>query len=61
LRLAPALLLLRLIGGGVYAATDADTKPTKIPFRPEDLSANVVTLVSPDDLGRDFRTNKIGA
>ena len=27
-----ALLLLGLIGGGVYAATDADTKPTaKIP------------------------------
>lgn len=50
-RLAPALLLLGLIGGGVYAATDADTKPTaKIPSRPEDLSANVVTFVSPDDL-----------
>jgi hypothetical protein len=49
-RLAPALLLLGLIGGGVYAATDADTKPTaKIPSRPEDLSANVVTFVSPDD------------
>ena len=50
-RLAPALLLLLgLIGGGVYAATDADTKPTtKIPSRPEDLSANVVTFVSPDD------------
>jgi hypothetical protein len=50
LRLAPALLLLGLIGGGVYVATDADTKPTtKIPSRPEDLSANVVTFVSPDD------------
>ena len=49
-RLAPALLLLGLIGGGVYAATDADTKPTaKIPSKPEDLSANVVTFVSPDD------------
>lgn len=49
-RLAPALLLLGLIGGGVYAATDVDTKPTaKIPSRPEDLSANVVTFVSPDD------------
>lgn len=49
-RLAPALLLLGLIGGGIYAATDADTKPTtKIPSRPEDLSANVVTFVSPDD------------
>jgi hypothetical protein len=47
--LAPALLLLGLIGGGVYATTDADTKPTtKIPSRPEDLSPNVVTL-SPDD------------
>jgi hypothetical protein len=44
------LLLLGLIGGGVYAATDADTKPTgKIPSRPEDLSANIVTFVSPDD------------
>ncbi len=49
-RLAPALLLLALIGGGVYAATDADTKPTtRIPSQPEDLSANVVTFVSPDD------------
>lgn len=49
-RLAPALLLLGLVGGGVYAATDADTKSTaKIPSRPEDLSANVVTLVSADD------------
>jgi hypothetical protein len=49
-RLAPVLLLLGLIGGGVYAATDADTMPTtKIPSRPQDLSANVVTLVSPDD------------
>lgn len=49
--LAPALLLLLgLIGGGVYAATDTDTKPTaKIPSRPEDLSANVVTFVSPED------------
>lgn len=48
---APALLLLLgLIGGGVYAATDADTRPiAKIPSRPEDLSANVVTFVSPDD------------
>jgi hypothetical protein len=43
-RLALALRLLRLIGGGVYAATDADTKPTKIPSRPEDLSANVITF-----------------
>lgn len=50
LRLAPALLLLGLIGGGVYAATDPDTKRTaSIPSRPEDLSANVVTFVSPDD------------
>ena len=49
-RLAQALLLLGLIGGGVYAATDANTKPTaKIPSRPEDLSANIVTFVSPDD------------
>ena len=48
---APALLLLLgLIGGGVYAATYGDTGPTaKIPSRPEDLSANVVTFVSPDD------------
>jgi hypothetical protein len=39
-----------LIGGGVCAATDADTRPAaKIPSRPEDLSANVVTFVSPDD------------
>lgn len=50
-RLAPALLLFALIGRGVYAATAADTKLTaKIPSRPEDLSANVVTFVSPDDL-----------
>jgi hypothetical protein len=49
-RLAPALLLLGLIGGGVYAATDSDGKDTaKVPSRPEDLSANVITLISPDD------------
>jgi len=48
-RLAPALLLLGLIGGGVYASTDADTTPTKTPGRPEDLSTNVITFVSPDD------------
>ena len=48
--LVPAMLLLGLVGGGVFAATDSDSKvPTKIPSRPEDLSANVVTLVSPDD------------
>ena len=29
LGLRPALLLLGVIGGGVYAATDADTKPRK--------------------------------
>jgi hypothetical protein len=30
-------------------ATDADTNPiAKIPLRPEDLSANIVTFVSPD-------------
>jgi hypothetical protein len=48
---APALLLLLgLVGGGVYAAADATTDSApKIPSRPEDLSANVVTLVSPDD------------
>lgn len=50
-RLAPALLLLGVIGGGVYAATAVDTKnaPAKIPAGPDDLSANVVTFVSPDD------------
>ena len=49
-RLAPALLLLGLIGGGIYAATDSDIVPaTQIPSRPEDLSGNVVTFVSPDD------------
>lgn len=48
-RLAPALLLLGLIGGGVYAATDVDIKPTRIPSRAEDLSDNVVTFVSSDD------------
>jgi hypothetical protein len=48
--LVPAMLLLGLVGGGVFAATDGDSKATtKIPSRPEDLSANVVTLVSPDD------------
>ncbi|HMM88939.1 hypothetical protein [Bradyrhizobium sp.] len=49
--LAPVLLLLAaLVGGGVYAAADTDTQATaKVPSRPEDLSANVVTLVSPDD------------
>ncbi|WOH54136.1 hypothetical protein [Bradyrhizobium sp. sBnM-33] len=49
-RLTPALLLLGLIGGGVYAATDADPKSAaKIPSQPEDLSASVVTFISPDD------------
>ena len=49
-RLAPVLLLLGMIGGSVYAATDSGSKDTaKIPSRPEDLSANVVTLISPDD------------
>jgi hypothetical protein len=49
-RLMPVLLLLGLIGGGVYAATDSDSKATaKVPSRPGDLSANVVTFVSPDD------------
>jgi hypothetical protein len=48
--LVPAILLLGLIGGGVFAATDSDSKSTaKIPSRPEDLSANVVTVVSPED------------
>ena len=50
LRLAPVLLLLGLIGGGFYLATDNDGKNTaKVPSRPEDLSTNVVTLISPDD------------
>jgi hypothetical protein len=50
LRLAPALLLLGLIGGGFYAATDADPKSAaKVPSRLEDLSANIVTPVSPED------------
>ncbi|OCK61260.1 hypothetical protein [Bradyrhizobium sp. LMTR 3] len=50
-RLAPVLLLLlALVGGGVYAAVDTDTQTTaKIPSRPEELSGNVVTLVSSDD------------
>ena len=48
--LVPAMLLLALIGGGVFAAADSDSKAIdKIPSRPEDLSANVVTFVSPDD------------
>ena len=49
-RLAPVLLLLCLIGGGVYAATNSESgNVAKIPSRPEDLSANVVTLIAPED------------
>lgn len=49
-RTATALLLLGLIGGGFYAATESRTEYTaKVPSRPEDLSANVVTFVSPED------------
>jgi hypothetical protein len=48
--LAPSLLLLGLIGGGIYAVTDSDgSRAAKIPTRPEDLSTNVVTLIAPDD------------
>ena len=48
--LAPALLLLGLIGGGVYAVTDGDSKAvSRVPAKPEDLSANVVTFISSED------------
>jgi hypothetical protein len=42
-------LLPGLIGGGVGAATDRTPSPPQKFLRPEDLSANVVTFVSPDD------------
>jgi hypothetical protein len=49
-RLVPALLLLGLIAGGVYAAAGVETRDNaKIPSKPEDLSTNIVTFVSPDD------------
>jgi hypothetical protein len=47
-RLAPMLLLLGLVGGGVYAVTNPEPK-LKAPSAPGDLSANIVTFVSPDD------------
>ena len=47
-RLGPALLLLGLIGGGIYAAADIRPK-AKVPMQPADLSANIVTIVAPDD------------
>ncbi|MBA2402705.1 MAG: hypothetical protein H0V72_29220 [Bradyrhizobium sp.] len=49
-RLVPILLLLGIIGGGVYASTGIDQPEAgKAPSRPEDLSANIVTFVAPDD------------
>jgi len=42
------LLLLGLVGGGVYAVTNPEPK-LKVPSAPGDLSANIVTFVSPDD------------
>jgi hypothetical protein len=49
-RLVPILLLLGIIGGGVYASTGIDhSEAGKAPSRPEDLSANIVTFVAPDD------------
>jgi len=49
-RLAPILLLLGVIGGGVYASTGIDHPEVgKAPSRPEDLSANIVTFVAPDN------------
>lgn len=47
-RLGPALLLLGLIGGGIYAAADIAPK-AKIPMQPADLSGNIVTFVPADD------------
>jgi hypothetical protein len=46
-RLVPALLLFGLIAGGIYVATDVEI--AKGPSKPEDLSTNIVTFVSPDD------------
>ena len=49
-RLASILLLLGVIGGGVYASTGIDRPEAgTAPSRPEDLSANIVTFVAPDD------------
>jgi hypothetical protein len=42
------LLLLGLFGGGAYAVANTEPKP-KVPSAPGDLSANIVTFVSPDD------------
>jgi hypothetical protein len=49
-RLASILLLLGVIGGSVYASTGIDRAEIgKAPSRLEDLSANIVTFVAPDD------------
>jgi len=49
-RLAPILLLLAVIGGGVYASTGIDNSEVgKAPSRPEELSGNIVTFVPPDN------------
>jgi hypothetical protein len=47
--LVPALLLLGLIGGGLCAVGFEAKETRKIPARPEELSANIVTFVPPDD------------
>jgi hypothetical protein len=48
-RLVPALLVLGLIGGGAFALSAPVSHDAKVPQRPQDLSANVVTFVSADD------------
>jgi hypothetical protein len=47
--LAPILLLLGVIGGGVYASTGIHSEVGKAPSRPEELSANIVTFVASDN------------
>jgi hypothetical protein len=49
-RLTSALLLLGVIGGGIYASTSVDQPEVgKAPSRPKDLSTNIVTFVAPND------------
>ena len=49
-RLASILLLLGVIGGGVYASTGTDhSEVGTAPSRSEELSANIVTFVAPDN------------
>lgn len=58
-RLVPTLLILGVIGGGAFALTAPAGHADKVPQRPDDLSANVVTFVPADD--RDAVASAVAA